>query len=224
MGEAVCTCKGFPNSLLFFLLLFITVMNAQCTSEFGDILFREIKDEIAKKQKTFKSFNLIFSARNSDQLENFHEYCDNRGPTVTLLYGKYNVLFGGYTRLDWTSGKREVKEDSEAFIFFKNEHDNASCMILNKPNNKRKKSIICGDDLGPTFGDSQYIYNNDLETFTLTGMKKQSSSSTDTLKLNGRINFYSSYTQEHPPTKIPVINGGTLEIKLLQVYQVLGTY
>ena len=32
----------------------------------------------------------------------FHELCDNKGPTVTLVRSKENV-FGGYTDKSWTS-------------------------------------------------------------------------------------------------------------------------
>ena len=50
---------------------------------------------------TMASGNLLYRAsRNGWAASNFHSFCDNKGPTVTVIKsGKY--IFGGYTKQEW---------------------------------------------------------------------------------------------------------------------------
>jgi hypothetical protein len=49
----------------------------------------------------------------------FHELCDNKGPTITIIKSKtHQRIFGGYTDLPWKSGNNEVvKGNQNSFIF-----------------------------------------------------------------------------------------------------------
>ena len=46
----------------------------------------------------------------------FHEKCDNKGPTLTVVKANDRV-FGGYTKLEWVSEKVEKYDDPTAFVF-----------------------------------------------------------------------------------------------------------
>ena len=68
--------------------------------------------------KNFKSIELIYwGTRDGDSSKNFHQKCDNRGPTLTLCREKNGIIFGGYTEANWDSDNRHAKGDKTTFIF-----------------------------------------------------------------------------------------------------------
>ena len=46
----------------------------------------------------------------------FHNRCDNKGPTLTLINDENNLITGGFTPLNWDSNS-EWKRDNETFLF-----------------------------------------------------------------------------------------------------------
>lgn len=48
-------------------------------------------------QKIFKGSEHDFKANA------FHSYCDNKGPTLSVILSDTNRLFGGFTSKNWTS-------------------------------------------------------------------------------------------------------------------------
>jgi len=46
----------------------------------------------------------------------FHELCDNKGPTLSIIKSKDGKVFGGYTSASWSS-VRGYKKDEKAFLF-----------------------------------------------------------------------------------------------------------
>jgi len=90
-----------------------------------------IKNDIKKnnyiikwiKEKTNKAkinFELIFTMnKNGSNSNDFHKYCDNKGPTLTLIKTKKNQIFGGFTPLNWNKGNCDVIKDpsNQTFIF-----------------------------------------------------------------------------------------------------------
>jgi hypothetical protein len=46
----------------------------------------------------------------------FHNYCNNQGPTMTIIQSNNNYIFGGYTAIGWTSDG-SYKNDPTAFLF-----------------------------------------------------------------------------------------------------------
>ena len=58
---------------------------------------------------TSDSDKLLYRAsRNGWAASNFHAYCDNKGPTVTVVKSG-NYIFGGYTDTSWDAGKSYFK-------------------------------------------------------------------------------------------------------------------
>ena len=80
-------------------------------------------------------------SQNGENISTFHEFCDNKGPTLTLFHVNDGNKVGIYTPLSWDSNS-EWKMDMDTFIF-----------NLNK-NQKYKKlqpehSIYCFNSFGP---------------------------------------------------------------------------
>ena len=114
--------------------------------------------------------------------EDFHKYCDNKGPTLTLIKTTENKIFGGFTPLDWKSNGKAINDlSNQTFIF--------SLNLKKKFNmiNKNAQAIYCPSNNGPNFGNCDFgleknmksgktyanancnfLYNNNLE---LTGGK-----------------------------------------------------
>ena len=68
-------------------------------------------------QKKLLKFKLIYSASlNGDTAENFHYYCDKKGPTVTIIKGKNGHIFGGYVTVPFSSDGLSHYDD-KAFLF-----------------------------------------------------------------------------------------------------------
>ena len=55
-------------------------------------------------------------SRDGFKANKFHELCDNRGATVSIIKSKCGKVFGGYTSASWTS-VRGYKKDERAFLF-----------------------------------------------------------------------------------------------------------
>ncbi|KAJ8313255.1 hypothetical protein KUTeg_009172 [Tegillarca granosa] len=64
-----------------------------------------------------KTFNLLYRASSDGfSAKSFHKKCDNKGPTVTVLFNKDKSMYGGYTSIGWTTAGKYMKDD-KAFIF-----------------------------------------------------------------------------------------------------------
>ncbi|CDW79290.1 tldc domain-containing protein [Stylonychia lemnae] len=64
--------------------------------------------------------NLLYRASTHGfKAENFHQKCDNQGPTVSFVLSEFGQVFGGYTSLPWKTpeGLFQEYQDGEAYIF-----------------------------------------------------------------------------------------------------------
>ncbi|CDW78645.1 tldc domain-containing protein [Stylonychia lemnae] len=82
------------------------------------------KGQRSQPQKLFQikgKSKLIFRAtRDGFKALNFHQSCDNMGPTISFIMSEHGQVFGGYTSVSWTNpdNKKGVwLKDSEAFLF-----------------------------------------------------------------------------------------------------------
>ena len=91
--------------------------------------------------KNIKGELLYKLSRDGEEISKFHELCDNKGPTLTLIQTKDGNIVGIFTPLSWDI-QSTTKSDKESFMF-----------NLNK-NTKYKKvndriSIFCTEEHGP---------------------------------------------------------------------------
>jgi len=96
---------------------------------------------------------LLFRAsRDGFGASNFHNKCNNQGPTVTIVHSEKNHVFGGSTAQSWTSNS-QWKKDSEAFLYL--------LRSSNASQKSQKWTIKAGQEeyaiynhsvYGPTFG------------------------------------------------------------------------
>ena len=76
--------------------------------------------------------------------DKFHQLCDDKGPTITIMKSKAARVFGGFTQLSW-GGNSGWKKDEKAFIY---SIDRKQIYRVDKA----EKAIHCDSDRGPNFG------------------------------------------------------------------------
>ena len=150
-----------------------------------NIIFEWIKDKI---KKTSFEFELIFKMSiNGNSAYDFHDHCDDVGPTLILIKTNKDKIFGGFTPLNWKEeNEKGVKydESNETFIFSLNLMKKYDMIDF-----KNKEAIKCWNKMGPIFSNdfglsenlkkgesyanvySNFLYKNKLE---LTGGKGKS--------------------------------------------------
>ena len=116
-----------------------------------------IKQKINKNQIKFEK--IFTMSINGSSPNDFHKYCDNKGPTLTLIKTSKNKIFGGFTPLNWESGEDLLKLDgnNQTFIF--------SLDLMKKFDmiNKEKAAIYCDKLKGPIFGASDINIQSNMK-------------------------------------------------------------
>ena len=101
----------------------------------------------------FKTKLLYRCSIDGDSSKTFHEKCDGKGPTITLIKTNDGFRFGGYASISWNN-ESCFQKDKNAFIFSLNKKQ--------KYNIKNENNAIFGGIVnGPIFGLNEiYIINN----------------------------------------------------------------
>ena len=112
-----------------------------------------------KTNKNFIRFEKIFIMnKNGSSSKDFHKYCDNNGPTLTLIKTINNKIFGGFAPLNWDiSGIDKIDENNQTFIF------SLSSMKKYDMINKDKSAICCNREYGPSFGASDFCILSNMK-------------------------------------------------------------
>ena len=133
----------------------------------SSILYANIKKQEAiinwikeKTNKNFIYFEKIFEMNiNGSTSKSFHKYCDNQGPTLTLVKTTKNKIFGGFTPLDWDiTGVDKIDENNQTFVF--------SINLMKKYDliDKNKSAICCNKEYGPSFGVSDFFIESNMKS------------------------------------------------------------
>ena len=95
---------------------------------------------------------------NGSSSTDFHNYCDNKGPTLTIVQTTKNKIFGGFTPLNWdNSGGNKIDKNNQTLIF--------SLDLLKKYDliNKEKGAIYCDKQYGPYFGGRDFSLESNMK-------------------------------------------------------------
>ncbi|PKK63294.1 BTB-domain-containing protein [Rhizophagus irregularis] len=92
---------------------------------------------------------LIRGSQNGFNYKTFHEFCDNKGPTITIAKIKgVDEFIGGYNPNNWGSSNNWTKK---SFIFSLNQNNLINSIISKEIHNDSKKSNYI-EPCGPEFG------------------------------------------------------------------------
>ena len=86
--------------------------------------------------------------------ETFHHYCDNKGPTLTIVKTVDNYVFGGFNPVSWMS-ENMYNETEEAFLFSLSDGKYRKPLRCPLKHSKKKYSIKQSDaEFSPGFGET----------------------------------------------------------------------
>ena len=112
-------------------------------------------------EKQIKTELLYRKTDNGDSYDTFHQLCDNKGATLTLIKGAEGFIIGGYTPLNWDSISG-WKKDNDSFLFSLTENK------ISKKINNNKDSIYCSKNYGPNFCFLRFGERNNMSKGSLT--------------------------------------------------------
>ena len=75
----------------------------------------------------------------------FHELCDEKGPTITVMKSKAARVFGGFAMQSWDSESGDYKADEKAFIYSIDRQQIYRVIDT-------QQAIYCYSSYGPMFG------------------------------------------------------------------------
>ncbi|UZO02471.1 uncharacterized protein OCT59_020951 [Rhizophagus irregularis] len=129
----------------------ITFQHAELISKWIDKL------DITDKPTSSCEFKLILrGSRDGFESDIFHERCDNRSCTITIIKVKdNNQILGGYNPIKWKSG-RGYGATKDSFIFSFEDGDDINKHILSRVTNENY-AIFNDHSYGPSFGSSDLI-------------------------------------------------------------------
>ncbi|KAL9951609.1 hypothetical protein ACROYT_G044304 [Oculina patagonica] len=102
------------------------------------------------------SRNLMFpyliyrTSRHGSNASNFHFYCDNKGPTVTVVKSG-NYILGGYTDQPW-DGSGEYRKAPDSFLFSLVNTSGLPPTKMPLIAGQEEYAIYCDSSYGPIFG------------------------------------------------------------------------
>ena len=122
------------------------------------ILIKWIEQKTKKKNLKFQ---LIFrKSDNGHFSKDFHKYCDNKGPTLSIIETDRNSIIGGFTPLNFMNDAKGIEAydfSNQSFIFSLN-----SMKKYDLINPKKNRAIYNWEKYGPNFGNGNIRLNSDL--------------------------------------------------------------
>jgi hypothetical protein len=103
---------------------------------------------------------LYLFCRNGFQASDFHNACDNKGPTLTIIHTTHGYTFGGYSPISWDSSNN-YKTHPDCFIFtLTNPHGIPPTKYTLKPGDT--KAVKGEPNSGVIFGSGHdiHVYSN----------------------------------------------------------------
>ena len=131
------------------------------TNKFDSVILNETNkcDEFLKQIYEWtdgKYMKLLYrGTKDGMSVNDFHNKCDNQGPTINLFKNEKGYIFGGYASISWNSNGGQVPAP-ESFLFTL---INMYNIVPTKfPNSNTERSICNDAEYGPTFGEYYDIF------------------------------------------------------------------
>ena len=106
----------------------------------------------------YKKIELVYRGTRDGALStNFHEKCDNKGPTITLIKNEKGNIFGGFSSVSWTS-YGNYKQAPNSFLFSLTNIHGINPTKFQLKNNNDSNAIYDGSTYGAIFGGGHDLY------------------------------------------------------------------
>lgn len=124
-------------------------------ANYGDVLMTEQARTSLSKwlPQSDKKWQLLYKCPSTGfDSKEFHNKCDNQGPTVTLIQYNKQFLFGGFTRAPWSTTNDKVVHDEMAFLFTLIHPSNIEPVQFRMNPCTVEIAVYHHSDYGPAFG------------------------------------------------------------------------
>jgi hypothetical protein len=162
-------------------------------------------NSITEQNIPFEFQLLVRGSRDGFGFKVFHELCDLKGPTITILrVHNSGELLGGYNPLSWDSSKKTFSKTNKSFIFSLGDKNlqNAIYSKIQDPD----EAIYQNRGLGPSFGGGNSDLRLHLGLEKVYGCRgychKKSYETSITKKSNDNNNSYLFWVDEYEVFKI----------------------
>lgn len=117
---------------------------------------RQILDQITVNPGGSEATLLYRATQHGWSAENFHEFCDDSGSTLTIAKTADGRVFGGFTDIPWksTSELRRVPGAGNSFLFCIDERGSLHKFKCLRPEHEVYHALY----LFPVFGDGHFLY------------------------------------------------------------------
>ena len=137
-----------------------------------------IKQKI--NQNDIKFEKIFIMSKNGNSSKDFHNYCDNKGPTLIIIKTTKNKIFGGFTPLNWENrGGNKYDKNNETFLFSLDSMKKYDMIDI------EKEAIYCSEEYGPIFGGSDFQIESNMNKGTTFANKFTNFLSNENLVLTG---------------------------------------
>ena len=97
------------------------------------------------------------SSRDGALSYNFHDKCDNKGPTIVLCQHEKGYIFGGYASISWT-GQGDYHSAPNSFLFTLTNIHGIEPTKFQLKNNNDGNSVAHNSSYGAIFGAGHDLY------------------------------------------------------------------
>ena len=106
--------------------------------------------KLLSTQLTSKNVTLLYkpSEHGYSSLK-FHEFCDEKGPTLTLIKSEFGNIFAGYTNMPWSNRNMMVNDSAKTFLFLLSSQTQQKCPKIWKSGRIVARHM---KEYGPIFG------------------------------------------------------------------------
>ena len=130
------------------------IIGSELLTNKQDLNFFEL---LSTKLPSIRKFNFLFRASDHNySAKKFHDHCDGKPGTITIIKSNWGNIFGGYTSKSWHGNYYCYVRDENAFLFLiesKCESVQHKCpLLLELADDDADYAIHCADNCGPIFG------------------------------------------------------------------------
>ena len=134
------------------------LLNAKEQESFLNLLFDHFNKQKDDENLKLINTNLLYRGSEHEfKASKFHELCDEKGPTITIIHNEHEHIFGGYASASWkeTNNSEDVSAPGSFLFTIK-----PSCKIydLKAESEGCEMEIGSDPDYGPLFGDGWDLY------------------------------------------------------------------